>query len=244
MSSRMLVAARYLFVLIIGCCLLLSGCEKPQAGQPDVQVNSAIASPEKRQLFYNDGKLLWDGEVIPGQWGTINHAGDWTPNGSGKMYYCEGPLYYEGQMQMGWRDGRGAYYSLDGRLLYDGFWKNDSPLAADFDNGHHVLYYVDGSTIFYDGEWKNGLRDGQGASYYENGSVEHEGGYKNGLRSGEGKYYTRDGTLVYEGFFKKGVPFGHGEMKEEGRWIEMSEQYEIDYPAVLGSFIQKLMGDE
>ena len=60
----------------------------------------------------------------------------------------------------------------------------------------------------YVGEFKNGLREGKGVIYGDNGD-RYEGEYKNDLKEGKGIYYFSDGAK-YEGDFKNDKPNGKG----------------------------------
>ena len=56
-------------------------------------------------------------------------------------------------------------------------------------NIHETKIYPDGKYI---GEFKNGMRDGKGIFYFNDGS-RYEGDYKNDKREGKGIYYYNDG---------------------------------------------------
>ena len=62
----------------------------------------------------------------------------------------------------------------------------------------------------YVGQVVNGLKEGNGIYYYNNGD-KYEGDFKNNLREGKGIFYYNDGDK-YEGDFKNGIPDGKGIM--------------------------------
>ena len=47
----------------------------------------------------------------------------------------------------------------------------------------------------FEGEYLNGVRNGKGKEYYDNGELIFEGGYLNGKRNGKGKEYNNKGKL-------------------------------------------------
>ena len=55
----------------------------------------------------------------------------------------------------------------------------------------------------YIGEFKNGVYEGKGIYYYNNGD-KYEGNFKNGVKEGKGIEYYNNGDK-YEGNFKNGV---------------------------------------
>ncbi len=60
---------------------------------------------------------------------------------------------YEGNLEMGWAEGRGTLYKADGGK-YDGEWQQS------LQNGMGRYEAPDGS--WYDGQWKNGKPNGSG----------------------------------------------------------------------------------
>lgn len=235
-----------LSLILIGILALISvGCGNPdsQTTSSDQKAKSPEYKLEYKKLYYDTGKLYYEGEARPGKWGTIHYAGDWIPYGKGKIYYFEGDLYYDGEIKDGWRSGAGKSYAMDGTLDYIGEWKNDSPMVTQFNSGTYTLYYADGKSKFYEGQWKNGVREGQGVTYYRNGVIEHEGGYRAGMRDGEGKYYNRDGTICYVGSFKEGVPCGSGKIYDNNKWNPLEQKYQIDYKALAKELINKIQGE-
>lgn len=80
-----------------------------------------------------------------------------------------------------------------------------------------VIVYSDKSkkTPLYSGKLEDGLLQGQGKEYDEDGLLEFEGTFVNGVRTGSGKSYV-SGVLVYEGSFEQGKYQGSGTLYEEG----------------------------
>ena len=71
----------------------------------------------------------------------------------------------------------------------------------------------------YEGDLINGIRNGKGKLYYEDGSIKYEGEFKNNKFEGNGKFYYRDGNY-YIGQFRNGLKHGKGiEYYENGNKI-------------------------
>ena len=98
--------------------------------------------------------------------------------------------------------------------------------------------YREGFFILYEGEYKNGVRHGQGTSFWLSGH-KYEGEFKNGWRHGQGTYTWSDGTK-YEGEFKKNLRHGLGKLisdqniyKNEGFWkkdVQNKGTFSIYFP--------------
>jgi antitoxin component YwqK of YwqJK toxin-antitoxin module len=109
------------------------------------------------------------------------------------------------------RNGLGKDYSADGKLIYEGDFKND------LRDGNGVYYY---NGYKYIGQFKEGKEDGQGKLYTPDGVLTYEAEFKSDLPEGKGKQYTITGTLVYEGDFKAGKYNGEGiGYYSEGKYI-------------------------
>ena len=83
--------------------------------------------------------------------------------------------------------------------------------------------------LIYEGEFKNGIIDGIGRDYYNNGSCLFEGEFKNGKRNGKGKeYYLYYGNLIFEGEYKDGFRHGRGKEYYFGKLVFEGE-YQYGY---------------
>ncbi len=80
-----------------------------------------------------------------------------------------------------------------------------------------VIVYSDKSkkTPLYSGKLEDGLLQGQGKEYDEEGLLAFEGTFVDGVKTGSGKSYA-SGVLVYEGGFEEGKYQGSGTLYEEG----------------------------
>ena len=100
----------------------------------------------------------------------------------------------------GEKGGFGKLYNDEGRLIYEGEYKNG------LRNGEGTYYYAQG--LRYEGDFVNGLREGNGVFYWEDGT-RWEGPFKNNEMNGEGKFYDKeesypciykDGEIVQENY--------------------------------------------
>ena len=76
--------------------------------------------------------------------------------------------------------------------------------------GKGIYFYDNGDK--YEGEFKKGIRNGRGIFYYKREPYtgdRYEGDWKNGTMEGKGIYYSNKGDR-YEGEFRNGVPDGQG----------------------------------
>ena len=94
------------------------------------------------------------------------------------------------------------------------FWQEDGDL--DSWSGRVVVYYDEAKeNPMYSGTLEDGLLQGQGREYDEDGLLIYEGNFVDGVRSGTGSCYE-GGVLVYEGEFANGLYEGMGSLYEDG----------------------------
>ena len=128
-------------------------------------------------------------------------------NGIGKEYNNKGKLIYEGGYLNGKRNGKGKVYYNDGKILYEGeFLNNKKWNIKEYDkNGNiinelingkgHINEYNNLYIKIFEGEYTNGLKNGKGKEFYDNGKLFFKGEYLNGLRNGKGKKYDKNGKI-------------------------------------------------
>ena len=82
-------------------------------------------------------------------------------------------------------------YDTYDNLLFEGEYKNGE--------GYEYIYGEDQETniIIFEGEYINGIKNGKGKKYYDNGNLKFDGKYLNG-KKWDGKGYNRKGDLIYE----------------------------------------------
>lgn len=85
--------------------------------------------------------------------------------------------------------------------------------------GRVVVYSDPEKTLpLYAGKLEEGVLEGKGSQYDEQGLIRYEGMFAAGVRSGQGSAYS-GGVLVYEGQFANGVYEGDGALYENGEMI-------------------------
>jgi len=89
----------------------------------------------------------------------------------------------------------------DGRLAYDGEWKNKSA------HGYGVMKWQNGDR--YEGDWAEGLRHGKGKYISKSTGGKYDGEYSTDLKDGKGKYVFSNGDW-YDGDWKDGLRNGQG----------------------------------
>ena len=172
----------------------------------------------KRKEYYNNGKLLFEGEYLNGKrWNGKGYSKNGKMdfeikdgNGKGKEYNIyTGKILFEGEFLNG-KKIKGKEY-LYGNLKFDGAYSND------FRNGKVKEYYSNGK-LFFEGEYINGIKNGKAKEYYNNGNILFEGEYLCGKRW-NGKGYNKDGIIEFE------IKDGNGKGKEYGYLGKFEGEY-------------------
>lgn len=187
--------------------------------------DTTAGNPDGNGKLYYKGSLFYEGEfkdgIIEGlgkMYDVKNPAsyyeGDFLNNrfhGQGKIVYDDG-AYHIGTFAGGMREGTGKVYTAEGKLTFNGIFKNDSRngqgwglygtdykyegMYADDDfHGQGKLYYQ--GQLSYDGEWNHGFQ-AQGKLYI-NHKLFYEGTYRNDKPHGYGAFYDQDGNITYRG---------------------------------------------
>ncbi len=94
------------------------------------------------------------------------------------------------------------------------FWQGDQ----DLENwtGRVIVYRDEDKKIpMYRGPLEDGVLQGLGEEYSEDGLLIYKGSFADGVRSGNGSCY-KDGVLIYEGEFNGGLYEGMGSLFEDG----------------------------
>ena len=135
-------------------------------------------------------------------------------SGTGTLYWGNGTVSYYGDWSEGKRHGSGTSYREDGTKEYEGGWNGDTY------SGYGLEYFEDGVTIYYEGRWANGRKNGNGTEYYTNGYNRYEGAWQNGTLHGKAKWYWENGALFYDGEFEKGTMSGLGRLYSDQNVLE------------------------
>ena len=115
----------------------------------------------------------------------LGEADQNIPQGRGCFIYNgkdNEELKWIGYFDKGDKSNFGKLYNEEGRLIYEGEYKNG------LRNGEGTYYYARG--LRYEGQFVNGLREGHGVFYWEDGT-RWEGPFKNNEMEGEGQYYDK-----------------------------------------------------
>ena len=105
------------------------------------------------------------------------------PQGRGCFIYNGDNLQWIGYFENGEKSNYGKLYNEEGRLIFEGEYKNG------LRNGEGTYYYSGG--LKYEGQFVNGLREGNGTFYWEDGT-RWEGPFKNNEIDGEGTFYDKE----------------------------------------------------
>mmetsp|Transcript_24049 Transcript_24049/g.40884 ORF Transcript_24049/g.40884 Transcript_24049/m.40884 type:complete len:669 (-) Transcript_24049:93-2099(-) len=118
---------------------------------------------------------------------------------------------YEGQYDRhGKRYRQGSvYYKAEGyfqelHLLYRGGWKDDQY------SGHGSLYWTGSPNLKYVGRFKEGVFNGSGTLYSQDGEKTYSGQFREGQKEGRGEEFNKEGKMVYKGEFSEGLRHGFG----------------------------------
>ena len=122
-------------------------------------------------------------------------------NGKAKKYDYNGKLEFEGEYKYGeiWNGGIRQYF------------ENKNDIIIEYNNGEKTgrikeLNHLTGKLIF-EGQYSNGIKNGYGKEYNNEGEVIFEGEYKDGKRwNGEGIEYNHD-KLIFEGIYINGEKY-------------------------------------
>ena len=139
----------------------------------------------------------------------------------------ESKIIYEGEYINGKRNGKGKEYFRNGKLQFEGEFKNGKKWKGKgYDiNGNFDYELIDGSgkmkeynsndILIEESEYLNNVKHGKGKVYDEvNGQLEFEGNYLNGRKNGFGKEY-HDGLLIFEGEYLNNKKFGKGKKYDD-----------------------------
>ena len=97
------------------------------------------------------------------------------------------------------------------------FYQGDSRVP-DW-SGKVIVYYDEDRKIpMYSGTLNEGILQGRGKEYDENGLIAYEGGFTDGVRDGAGAAFEA-GALIYEGQFSNGLYEGAGKLYDGGELV-------------------------
>ena len=193
---------------------------------------SKVENTKKVNSRDGKGKMTFsDGRIYEGD------GKDREINGFGVMKYPDGVIY-EGDWLDEKFEGHGKIVTPQG-ITFEGEWTNNHKIGSFKEtNSQGQTFYLECSydneaeegtelyrtNVYYKGKMKNGLRNGKGKFFEENGRY-YEGEWLNGLKHGKGRENYENGTY-YEGDWKNGKRDGIGKetyldgSRYEGEWKE------------------------
>ena len=180
---------------------------------------------------FSKGKMSGTGRY---QWvDGIVYEGDFVDNvatGVGKYTWPDGATYV-GDVRRGLRHGRGVQAFADGRVKYDGEWKDGMR------HGIGTLTFDPDGYARYQGEWRDDQKHGTGSMRYTSGNV-YEGGWACDQKNGRGVMSWPDSGEKYEGDWVDGKPHGSGAHtwerigdSEDAYWFNTKNSYTGQFAA-------------
>lgn len=186
-------------------------------------------------VFYDaQGRVSYEGEVKDGKRnghgvsfkdGLIAYSGGWRddePHGTGWIYkpnsqsgsdYQITEAFYSFGRQTGTGNGYRVYLTAAGSGLTGAgvqIWTYDASRGAA-PGGASYWTSMGGGVLVYSGELKNGLREGQGTEYLQDG-YRYTGGFKANRKSGTGKLELSGTGYRFEGEFADDLKNGKGKL--------------------------------
>lgn len=125
-------------------------------------------------------------------------------HGAGTRWYKDRKtVAFTGHYKYGRWDGPGKFYAADGRLVYEGEYKND------LQHGRGTWYGGEHEECDkYEGMWAHGKKHGVGTYVSRNGDV-RRGQWKDNLATGESQTVDKTGTVLFSGRHERGQMSGH-----------------------------------
>lgn len=155
------------------------------------EVNSAIKKPTKREDYIETEHLLIAKSFLVFSAAALIAAGLF-------IYFIAWPFILSHFLTA-------RFYQEDGRILN---W-----------TGKVIVYYDSKKRVpMYSGKLTDGMLQGQGQKYDEDGLLTYEGSLVDGTPSGNGTAYQA-GVLVYQGQFLNGVYEGFGSLYDDGELV-------------------------
>ena len=133
-------------------------------------------------------------------------------NGKLKEFYDNGKIRFDGEM-LNDKKWNGIGYNYNGNKAFE--IKEGKGFVMEYD------YYY-GNKIF-EGEYINGVRNGKGKEYYENGKLLFEGEYLYGKRDGNGKEFLLNGEVL-NGYYKQDKLIEGKKIDKDGNDIMILEK--------------------
>ncbi len=141
------------------------------------------------KFFYPNGNLASEGTMRKGK-----------PDGFWKTYYENGQLKSEGRRRKFKLDSVWTFYSSKGDTLERIEYRRDKK------NGYAYKYQPANDTLnnipISIELWLNNVREGQASYYYASGKLKERVNYQEGMRQGEGRLYDEEGEVIALNVYK------------------------------------------
>ena len=160
---------------------------------------SSDQRPAEAKVDYNVTKECGSDGLVIYSGCKINGQKD----GYGKEFYPQGKMKYEGSYKNDKFNGEGKFWTEEGILKYKGTFVDNQK------TGYGSLYYPLGH-LQYKGQVTNGVYNGNGTYYFKSGLPMYMGQFIDGRREGYGKEYSQSNIQLYEGEFKNNEYNGKG----------------------------------
>ena len=131
---------------------------------------------------------------------------DGLRNGYGTYYYSEGGKYC-GDWLTNKMHGKGTLYYADGRIAYQGEWKNDcldgwgilyneKPVSLTQPYDYQCFDQAEESWVYYEGPFRQDDKSGNNGRLVLSNGERYEGDFKNDMVDGKGIFYTLDNKKI------------------------------------------------
>ena len=216
--------------------------------------NEVISICKKNEKGRNEGICYFYSN------GDIDRISEWkngeeiSDSGDCKIYDEPNHVFFEGHFSKGKREGKGKEYDLNGKVVYDGLYRNGRRMNIvvvkemkgywkemnernevisickknDMFENDGICYFYSNGNIDRISEWKNGKEisdSGYCRIFDEPHHVFFEGHFEHGKREGKGKEFDMNGKIVFDGFYKQGKRMNIVPFKEKrGYWKVMNDR--------------------
>ncbi len=184
MSKRLTVLS---VSLVIIAALFLAGCGEAQTAPFEMDGETLLYKGNIENgtgTLYLGSTKVFEGEFVNG-----------VIQGQGKLY-ADGKLRYEGQFQNGKATGSGILYNSSGKKMFEGvITQNDG--TTYYATGY--LFNEDGKQSFYGDITVTGdtvTYGSTGMLFHPSGELFYWGGFQNGVPDGTGTYYDEEGNVL------------------------------------------------
>ena len=165
------------------------------------------------KIYYNDGKLLGDGQMV-----NKEKQGSWT------LYHRTGEVFGKGNYLDDKQNGPWTLFMPSGLIVQKGTYKNGKKIGEWFEADNITDVYNMVKNNYVDGEL---IPQKSFKSYHQTGELHATVGLKDGEKNGIYKALHKDGSIRAEGKYVNGNEVGKWNKYYENGKLE-SKEYFID----------------